>query len=99
MEIAQDPRAVMIHAELSARYEALAADPSLQTKLTDCLKKLVPVLQQSAAAERNDFSLFGLFGRGVRDNDARGRRALHLDSLHDNPVVEGTNLHFHLLSD
>lgn len=29
-EAATDPRAAAVHAELAARYEALAADPSLE---------------------------------------------------------------------
>ncbi|AOK54894.1 hypothetical protein WT15_12575 [Burkholderia stagnalis] len=57
------------------------------------------ILQQPAAAGCDDFALFWFFCRGIGYHDARSRRLLRLDSLDDNPVVEGTNLHFHLLSD
>src|SRR5690606_40224139 len=46
-----------------------------------------------AATYRQHLALLGLFGRRIRDHDAGRGSTLLFDSLHDNPVVKGTDLH------
>src|SRR5690606_20524048 len=46
-----------------------------------------------AAADRDHLSLFGFFRRRIGNDDAGGCLALLFDSLDDNPVIKGTDLH------
>ena len=48
-EEAGDPRAVAIHDELAARYEALASDPSLDLSGLEQMTRELPMLRATAA--------------------------------------------------
>lgn len=45
---ARDPRAIAIHEELAARYEALASDPSLDLSGLDQMTRELPMLRSAA---------------------------------------------------
>src|ERR671928_546772 len=54
---------------------------------------LAGVLVDLAVADGKDLALLGLLLRGVREDDARGRRLLLLDRLDDQAIAEGLELH------
>lgn len=45
---AKDPRAMAIHEELAARYEALASDPSLDLSVLEQMTRELPMLRNAA---------------------------------------------------
>ena len=54
----------------------------------------VTLLVLLAGAERDDFSLLGLFLRGIRNDDSPANLFFFLDVLHEHSIADGLDLYF-----